>query len=274
MADEDLKPAEGDDQARTDTGAEDEGGNADETGADSPYAELAQKVGWVPRDQFSGPPEAWKPADQFIIDGRDIQRETASRLKTVESQLSTIAKTSASLVEQQVNERVDALRAQHAEAVDAGDAPAALKIAQKIDTTLATATPANTGPSPEAQAFAERNSSWFNQPGQEYATARAREICNTLAAQGYTDHGTQLRIAEQRMRQEMPQLFVDQKNGKPPAGVNPPGSRGATPSNRQKGFADMPKEAQDIARDMVDRNVIKSTDDYVRNYFANATAKA
>jgi hypothetical protein len=144
MADEDLKPAEGDDQAGTDAGAEGEGGNADETGADSPYAELAQKVGWVPRDQFSGPPEAWKPADQFIIDGRDIQRETASRLKTVESQLSTIAKTSASLVEQQVNERVDALRAQHAEAVDAGDAPAALKIAQKIDTTLATATPANT----------------------------------------------------------------------------------------------------------------------------------
>jgi hypothetical protein len=76
------------------------------------------------------------------------------------------------------------------------------------------------------------------------------------------------------MKQEMPQLFVDQKNGKPPAGVNPPGSRGAAPSNRQKGFADMPKEAQDIARDMVDRKVIKSTDDYVRNYFANATAKA
>jgi hypothetical protein len=41
------------------------------------------------------------------------------------------------------------------------------------------------------------------------------------------------------------------------------------PSNRQKGFADMPKEAQDIARDMVERKVIKSTDDYARNYFAN-----
>jgi hypothetical protein len=60
------------------------------------------------------------------------------------------------------------------------------------------------------------------------------------------------------MRQEMPQLFGEQKNGKPPAGVNQPGSRGAAPSNRQKGFADMPKEAQDIARDMVERKVIKS----------------
>jgi hypothetical protein len=270
MAEEtEVTPGEGEVAEVVETPAE----HIEDNGADSPYAELAQKIGWVPKDQFGGPPEAWKPADQFIIDGRDIQRETASRLKTVESQLSNIAKTSASLVEQQVNERLDALRAQHADAVEAGDAPAALKIAQTIDTTLANVTPANSGPSAEAQAFADRNSSWFNQPGQEYATARAREICNTLAAQGY-DHGTQLRIAEQRMKQEMPQLFGEQKNGKPPAGVNQPGSRGAAPSNRQKGFADMPKEAQDIARDMVDRNVIKSTDDYVRNYFANAAAKA
>jgi hypothetical protein len=28
-----------------------------------------------------------------------------------------------------------------------------------------------------------------------------------LAAQGYTDTATQLRIAEQRLKQEMPQLF-------------------------------------------------------------------
>jgi hypothetical protein len=74
----------------------------------------------------------------------------------------------------------------------------------------------------------------------------------------------------------MPQLFKDGMNGtrKDPPGVNAPGSRGAPPSNRQKGFADMPKEAQDIARDMVERKVIKSTDDYTRNYFANLAGKA
>jgi predicted DNA-binding protein (UPF0278 family) len=36
--------------------------------------------------------------------------------------LDTLTKTSASLVEQQVNERVAALREKHAEAVEAGDA--------------------------------------------------------------------------------------------------------------------------------------------------------
>jgi hypothetical protein len=247
----------------------------EDTGADHPYAPLATEMGWVPKDKFQGNAEDWKDAETFIRAGRDIQRDTAAQLKAVRADLETVARTSASIVEQQVRERVEALRTQHAEAVEAGDADQALRIAQTIDTTLATAKPA-AGPSPEAAAFAERNSTWFQKPGNEYATARAIEICNTLAAQGYKDHGTQLRIAEQRLRQEMPQLFKDGMNGqrKDPPGVNAPGSRGAPPSNRQKGFADMPKEAQDIARDMVERKVIKSTDDYTRNYFANLAGKA
>jgi hypothetical protein len=139
----------------------------EDNGADHPYAPLAIEMGWVPKDKFQGNPEEWKDPETFIRAGRDIQRDTASQLKSVRATLDTLTKTSASLVEQQVNERVAALREKHAEAVEAGDADQALK-----------------------------------------------------------------------------------------------------------GFADMPKEAQDIARDMVDRNVIKSTDDYVRNYFANAAAKA
>jgi hypothetical protein len=247
-----------------------------DTGEESPYAPLAKDLGWTPRDKYDGPPEQWKDAETFIRDGREIQRDTASRLKDVQARLDTLSRTSASIVEQQVSERVEALRVKHAEAVEAGDTDAALRLANDIARVKVEAPTPSNSPSPEAQAFAERNSSWFQKPGGEYATARAIEICNTLAAQGYKDHGTQLRIAEQRLKQEMPQLFKDSMNGqrKDPPGVNAPGSRSPVLSNRQKGFGDMPKEAQDIARDMVERNVIKSTDDYVRNYFANEAGKA
>jgi hypothetical protein len=154
-----------------------------------------------------------------------------------------------------------------------GDPATAFKLSRDIDAAISSAKqPATNAPSPEAQSFADRNATWFNKPGNEYATSRAIEICNTLASQGYTDHGQQLRIAEQRLRQEMPQLFG--MNGKPAPGVNAPGSRTAGPSNRQKGFADMPKQAQDIANDLVARDKIKSTDDYVKNYFANLEGKA
>ena len=245
----------------------------EDTGADSPYAELATQMGWVPKDKFAGNPEEWKPADRFILDGRDIQRETATRLKTVQQQLDTLSRTSASIVEQQIKERTAELTDRYNKAVEDGDGKQAFELAKEITTISAKPAAAN-APSPEAAAFAERNSGWFQKPGNEYATARAIEICNTLAAQGYTDHGTQLRIAEQRLRQEMPQLFKDQANGKPAPGVNAPANRGAAPSNRGKGFSDMPKEAQDIARDMKERGVIKDTADYVRNYFANEARKA
>lgn len=243
-------------------------------GGDDPYAPLAERMGWVPKDKFTGPPEQWKPAEQFILDGREIQRDTAAQLKSLQARLDDISRTSASIVEQQVNERVAELTDRYNKAVEDGNAKEAFEIGKEI---ITVSTPANrpAGPSPEAQAFAERNSAWFNKPGHEFETARAREICNMLAGQGYTDHATQLRIAEQRLRQEFPDLFKNGMNGtKAPPGVNAPGNRGPSPSNRQKGFADMPKEAQDIANDMKERGVIKSTDDYVRNYFANQAGKA
>jgi hypothetical protein len=257
--------------------AEGEEQQPESNGEDSPYADLAKDLGWTPKDKYTGPPEQWKDAETFIRDGRDIQRDTSRELKDVKARLDTIASTSASIVEQQVKERVDDLTVKFKQAVEDGDDAAAFKISEQIRTTAAAATPQ--GPSPEARAFAERNAGWFQKPGHEDATFRAIEICNTLAAQGYKDHGTQLQIAEQRLRREMPELFANQKNGKPAPGVNAPGSRAPAPSNRAKGYADLPPEARKVADDMADRDVFKlgdvtkSRDLYARNYFANTERK-
>jgi hypothetical protein len=257
-----------------------EGEEQQSNGDDSPYADLAKDMGWTPRDKFEGPADQWKDAETFIRDGRDIQRETSRELKGVRAQLETIARTSASVVEQQVKDRVEALTVQYNKAVEDGDSTTAFKLTDDIRTTLAAAKPQTSGPSPEAAAFAERNASWFQKPGNEYATARAVEICNTLAAQGYSDHGQQLKIAEQRLRQEMPQLFAEQKNGKPAPGVNAPGSRTASPGSKAKGYANLPPEARKIADDMESRGVIKANGDvsakeiYARNYFANLEGKS
>jgi hypothetical protein len=273
MSEEDLKPAEGEDTEAA--AVVEEGDKPEDTGADHPYAPLAIEMGWVPKDKYQGPAEDWKDAETFIRAGRDIQRDTAAQLKAVRTELETVARTSASIVEQQVNERVAALRTEHAEAVEAGDADRAFKIAQTIDTTIASATPAK-APPPEARDFASRNAAWFQKEGHEEATVRAIELANMFASRGYKEPSMQLSMVEQRMRREYPELFKEGMNGqrKDPPGVNAPGSRVPAQGNRQKGFGDMPKEAQDIARDMVERKVIKSTDDYVRNYFANEAGKA
>lgn len=250
---------------------EGEGGGEESNGEDSPYADLAKEMGWVPRDQFQGPAEEWKDPESFIRAGRDIQRDTARELKTVRQQLDTVARTSGAIVQQQVEERVAALVAGYAKAVDDGDQGKAFRLATEIDRLTTPATPGPPQPSNEAQSWVQKNSHWFQKPGYEYATARAIEICNTLAAQGYTDHATQLRIAEQRLRQEIPQVFG--KNGKAPPGVHAPGGRGPVSSGRGKTFADMPPESQKIARDLEDRG-LTTKEEFAKNYFANLAERA
>ena len=254
-----------------------------EGASESPEIEgLAQRMGWVPRDQYSGPAEQWKPASQYILDGRDIQRETSRELRGLRERMDTITRTTGTLIEQQVAERVAQLQERHAELVEAGDTAGALRVAEEI--TRAKTIPANVqqpnGPSPAVQDFMQRNASWFNQPGNEYATARARTICAELAAQGYSDHGQQLAIAEQRLRQEFPQLGVGgsvngfSRQQKAAPRVLTPGQRGTTNSgSRDKGFADLPKEAQDIALDLEGRLGVPK-ESYAKNYFAEQAKRA
>lgn len=234
---------------------------------------LAQEIGWTPREEYDGPPEKWKPASEFIRAGRDYQRAYREQIDGLNRKIDTIARTSASIVEDKVRERVAELAQRHQKAVDDGDPEKAFELASEISTITS-----NVGgppqPSPEAQSWVERNSTWFQKPGHELASIRAVELTNMLARQGVTDERKQLAIVDQQMKKEFPELFKGGLNGrKPAAGVNHPSGRGSGVSNRQRGFSDLPLEAQKIARDMAERGVITDVDSYAKNYFANEKAK-
>lgn len=260
-------------------GAENEEPEQPENPEAEPPAELpsveviAKEIGWVPREEYTGPEELWKPADQFIRDGRDIQRETARELKGLRATVDTIVRTTASVAEQEVNRRVDQLATQYNKAVEDGDATQAFRLSQEIGALTTRAPAERPAPTPDAQGFAERNKAWFKTaptaPGDPLATARAIDICNTLAAQGY-DAATQLEAAERQIKREFPHLFTGGLNGKPQASVSAPGARGPQGNGgKPKGFAEMPAEAQKVANDMVARGVIPDRDSYVKNYWAN-----
>jgi hypothetical protein len=134
------------------------------------------------------------------------------------------------------------------------------------------AKPIQQGPPPEVHDFVTRHSNWFNV--DPAATMRAREVSDRLAATG-ASVGEQLAAAERVVRAEYPDLFKGQANGtqRQAPYVATPGSRGSAPSNRAKGFSDMPKAAQDIAKDMADRGVIPDINAYAKNYWQNAEGK-
>jgi hypothetical protein len=234
--------------------------------------DVAAEIGWRPKDQYKGPPENWKPAADFIRASREVQNRYAQDIKGLRSQIDVMARTTADIVKDRLEAQREELTGRYNELVEEGNAAEAFKVAAKLNKLdERVASPAPTPPSPEGQEFAERNSHWLGKDAA--ATARAVEITNSLAAKG-VPAADQLRAAERILRLEYPEYFQNQRNGQRPAPtVHAPGSRSAGQSNRQKGFSDMPMEAQKVAKDMAERGVIANTDAYVKNYWKNAEGK-
>jgi hypothetical protein len=229
--------------------------------APNPVEALAVELGWAPRDQFRGDPELWKPADEFIRAGKDIQRNLSRDLKDLKSTVSNMSRTSATLLEQQLAERDAYWESRKREAVEAGDY-AAVEHADQQRAQIKQQVPTTQAPTSEGQQFIERNSKWYGK--DQEATAYAVSRADHYARQGLSA-ARQLAAVEQDMRGVFPDLFPPP--AKQPPAVARPASRTASVSNRTKGFHDLPAEAQAVARDMVDRGVIPTTDHYVTNYF-------
>jgi hypothetical protein len=238
----------------------------------NPIEALASELGWSPKDQFRGKPEDWKPADEFIRAGRDIQRTVSRELKDVRSTLDTMSRTTAQILQDRLAAQKTELEAKWQDAFDRGDNVAARQLgAQIAQIEAAPAQPAHAAPpTQEGQNFAQRHAAWYgrNSEATNYALHRA---------QHYADQGLsparQIAAVEQDMRPIFPDLFQPAQQGKPAPQVRPPQGRTATTSARQKGFADLPPEAQKVAKDMADRGVIPNVEVYATNFFAQAERK-
>lgn len=225
--------------------------------------EVAASIGWTPKDKFRGDPEKWKPADQFIVDGRKAERNMKRELDGLRSTLDTVSKTSAAIMQDKLREQAEALASRYEAAVERGDMKEAASALRQHDAVMAKSqdSPATRQPpSPETEQWAAKNARVFKDP---LATQRAVELCEPYARANYAA-ADQLSAIEPILRREFPHLFDD----KGPASVEAPRTRSSAPQKRGSTVADMPKEAQEIAKDMAERGLIKSPEDYARNYFA------
>lgn len=162
---------------------------------DDRFDELATEMGWKPQDQYKGDPANWKPAKDFILAGHDIQKSTAKELKGLRSTIDNMARTTASIVEQQVAEKRKELEEQYSNAVDDGDAEGARKISKALDQ-LETKVAAP-GLSPAASDFAEKHKAWLGV--DPLATDRAVAVAAAYAKAGKTE-AEQLEAAERTIK--------------------------------------------------------------------------
>jgi hypothetical protein len=271
---EELEPGAEEQQPNPEVNDQEQGG--EDEGGETPVVEtaedVARKIGWVPKDEFKGNPDDWKPATDFIISGRDIQRGYATELKGLRSQIDVMARTTADIVKDRLEAQRAELTGRYNELVEEGNAAEAFKVSQRLlDIDRRVASPPPGAPPPEVADFVERNKTWYDV--DPAATLRAREVSDKLAARG-ASVADQLQAAERIVRTEFPDLFQGQRNGQRAApSVHRPGSRSAAPSNKAKTFADLPPDNQKVARMMVENGSIPDVEAYSKYYWKNAEGK-
>ena len=223
--------------------------------------DVASELGWVPKDKFKGKEEDWKPAVDFIREGKNIQKGLAKDVKRLSSQMENMSRTSAAILQERIDAEKARLEVAHRKAVEDDDPDAALKIGKRIDQ-LDRQAQTTAGPTSDVQEWVQRNS-WFTT--NPLANAIAVQTAEAFARQG-KGVAEQLQAAEDEVKRAYPHLFPTTKA---PASVAQPGSRSASPTARAKGFSDMSREEQAIATDMVERGVIPNVDAYVKHRFAS-----
>jgi hypothetical protein len=226
-----------------------------------PIVNLASELGWVPKDQFRGDPEKWRPADEFIRAGRDIQQTLSKELRSVKQEVERFGRVAAGITQDRVRQTEQHWQQKLAEAVDAGDHEAANQAVDQIKRVEQTPRP---GAPPEVDEWRSRNP-WFDK--DPLAKLRAAELSDKLAKSGVTDVSEQLREVERAIRKEFPEHFP--AKAKDPPATQTGHSRKAAPSNRAKGFADMPAESQQMAKDMVRRNPSVTLEAIAKSYWSD-----
>lgn len=197
---------------------------------------LAREMRWTPKDEWHGDPEKWKPADQFIRDGAGIQQTTSRELRSLREQMERIGGVTETIVRDKVAEAQAEWQRLHDQAVEDGDKEAARALLKQQP-----APPTNgKTPDPHVTEWVGKNA-WYNT--DPLAQARAAEISDRLA---HLPVPEQLKQVERAIRKEFPEHFPKAKD--PPA-TQTGQSRNPNPSNRVKGFADMPLASQQVALD-------------------------
>jgi len=242
----------------------------DEPPPPDPVADLARTMGWRPKEQFKGDPNLWKPADQYIKAGAEIQRGLSRDLKDLRGTVDNMTRTQAAILEQTLAEQRDKLVARYNRAVEDGDAQTSFQVGRAIDNLNGQAQalqqqpgPQIAPPPPEAVNWVERNP-WFNKD------PLARDLALNVAER-YANAGesadVQLAAAEREVRKLYPHLFG--ASSKDPPGVSQPGGRGGSGAKKGSTFADLPQEAKKVARDMEERGVIPNVEAYAKQYWQN-----
>lgn len=187
----------------------------------------AQDQGWVPKDQWDGDPEEWRPAKEFLDRGELFKKiEDQSRtIKEIRRTLEDFSKHHQKVKEVEFKRALESLKAQKKEALVEGDADAVVDIDEKIDAVREAQREASQAPAQQTpQADPQNNivfqnwvskNGWYN--SNPAMRAYADRLGNQLGAQGGMSVTDLLGQVEQEVKKEFAHKFNNPNRDKPGA---------------------------------------------------------
>lgn len=254
------------------------------------YDAEAKEMGWVPENEFRGPKERWKPAQQFVEDGENILPIVRADNKKLRAQIEAMEKDYATRFERldkaaqvtikaaraQFEERLATLQAKRDEAVAAGDVNAFKAVDKQITEHAANA--------PKVEDFEEKPKAADAPADNDKVLATWQETNKwygtddtlTEAAIGISQNilrknpgismEENLRLTDAAMKERFPLKF----GGKGANGHAPVDGGGdpKSPPRTDTLTAKLPSEALSMAKQAVKDGTYKSTEEWAKVYFS------
>ena len=260
----------------------------DEAPSENSVEAKARDLGWKPQEEFKGPPEKWRSAEEFmhradtaapLLKGRvdRLERQLASQQQFHEQQMAM----QKAVYESQMQE----LKGQRREAIELGDVETTEALDSRIDDIrdkMREVPEPIKQPqiSPELQAFADRHSHWLDKDAEITADAVAigASLRQRQQSEGWTEKEFIVHLERRlrdlhgdRLEPKRDRSAVEGGTRGAPRGVKAP--EGTVMTNKgPKSYRDLPPEAKEACEDMIGTKMFKGMTPeqartfYVKNY--------
>jgi len=212
------------DEKKTEEGVNQQQGEVKQPPQLTEIEQRASAQGWVPKDDWDGDPDQWRPAKEFIDRGElfkkiDDQNKTIKEFKKT---LDEFAKHHSRVQKVEYERALADLKVQKKEALNEGDADAVVDIDEKMvlvreaqkEATQPVQVPNVPDSNPVFQAWVDRNNWYQTQPAMR---AYADRLGNELGASGNMSPTDLLAHVEREVKKEFAHKFNNPNRDRPGA---------------------------------------------------------
>jgi hypothetical protein len=176
----------------------------------------AHEQGWVPQDQWTGDPDQWRPAKEFLDRGELFKKidEQKRELKQLKHAMEEFGKHHAKVREVEFQRALNTLKAQKKAALEDGDHDAVVELDDRIAETKEAAkeaaaeaarpAPQQTEPNEAFVRWQTRNP-WYG--SNRAMKGAADEIARDMVMKGEQDPMVILAAVDREIRKEFPEKF-------------------------------------------------------------------